>query len=59
MELFNINNDLGEQNNQAGQHPEIVKDLAKKLGNYLREVDAQRPVLKESGKVVPWPDETW
>jgi hypothetical protein len=41
------------------QHPEIVKDLAKKLGNYLREVDAQRPVLKESGKIVPWPDEAW
>ncbi|MGV8138888.1 MAG: sulfatase [Mangrovibacterium sp.] len=57
MELFNIKNDLGEQDNQAKQHPEIVKDLAKKLGNYLRKVDAQRPVLKESGKVVPWPDE--
>jgi len=57
MELFNIKNDLGEQDNQVTQHPEIVKDLAKKLGNYLRKVDAQRPALKENGKVIPWPDE--
>lgn len=56
-ELFNIREDLGEKHNRAAEHPEIVKELASKLGNYLRSVNAQRPGLKESGKAVVWPDE--
>lgn len=57
FELFNIKNDIGEKENQAAIHPEIVRNLAKKLSNYLRDVNAQRPVMKESGEVVPWPDQ--
>nr|NQU88917.1 hypothetical protein [Bacteroidota bacterium] len=36
---------------------EKTKELAVKLGNYLRSVDAQRPINKKSGEVVDWPDE--
>ncbi len=57
FELFNIPTDIGEKNNMADQYPEKVKDLAAKLGSFLREVDATRPVYKSSGKPVPYPDE--
>lgn len=56
-ELFNIPNDIGEQNDLSSQHPDIVKRLSKELGNYLRKVDAQRPIVKATGKPCPWPDE--
>ncbi len=57
FELFNISEDIGELNNRAEASPERVKELAKKLGDYLRSVDAQRPSLKETGELVPFPDE--
>jgi arylsulfatase A-like enzyme len=57
FELFNIRNDISEQNNLATAHPEKVKELASKLGNYLRKVGAQRPYYKSSGKIAPWPDQ--
>jgi len=57
FELFNIREDIRELDNRAAEHPEKVKELAAKLGNYLREVDAQRPVYKDSGKKAPWPDQ--
>lgn len=56
VELFNIRDDIGEQNNLAEKHPQKVKELAGKLGRYLRKVNAQRPVVKATGKPAPWPD---
>lgn len=57
FELYNIHQDIGETNNLADVQPEIVNALAKKLGDYLRSVNAQRPALKANQKLVPWPDE--
>jgi len=57
FELFNITEDIGEQNNLADNFPEKVNEMAGKLGVYLRSVDAQRPVFKATGQAVPWPDE--
>lgn len=57
-ELFNIPADIGEKKDLADEKPQLVKKLAKKLGNYLRSVDAQRPTLTATGKPAPWPDET-
>lgn len=57
FELFNITEDIGELNNLAAKETIRVKDLAVKLGSYLRSVDAQRPSLKSTGKLVEWPDE--
>lgn len=56
-ELFNIPADIGEKKDLADKEPLIVKQLAKKLSNYLRSVDAQRPVLRATQKLAPWPDE--
>ena len=57
FELFNITNDIGEFTNLANQDAAIKNLMAKELSNYLRSVDAQMPIIKESGSQVPWPDE--
>jgi arylsulfatase A-like enzyme len=57
FELFNILDDIGEQNNLAHEYPHKVHELSRKLGEYLRNLDAQRPVYKVNGQPVPWPDE--
>jgi len=57
FELFNITEDIGEENNLAGEKPDKVKELATKLSQHLRDVDALRPAFKGTGNPVPWPDE--
>jgi hypothetical protein len=44
-ELFNIKDDIGENNNRAASEPAKAKELSEILGNYLRSVNAQRPVF--------------
>jgi len=56
FELFNIVEDIGEQNNLVDKELEITKSMAMDLGEYLRSVNAQMPVIKETGELVPWPD---
>lgn len=56
-ELYNIPQDIGEEHNVAAEHPDLVRDLSKELGRYLRRVGAQRPSFKANGQPCPWPDE--
>ncbi|MBR4788105.1 MAG: sulfatase-like hydrolase/transferase, partial [Bacteroidales bacterium] len=56
-ELFNIAEDIGETVNLAAERPRTVKRLCRRLGRYLRKVDAQRPSLVRTGAPCPWPDE--
>lgn len=57
FELFNLALDIGEKHNLAAEQPALISDLAKRLGEHLRQADAQRPFLKDSGREAPWPDE--
>jgi arylsulfatase A-like enzyme len=57
FELYNITSDIGELDNLAPVQPAKVRELAARLGKYLRSVKAQRPSYKSTGKDVPWPDE--
>jgi arylsulfatase A-like enzyme len=57
FELYNITEDIGELRNLANEQPGKVKEMAGKLGKYLRSVKAQRPSFKSTGKPVEWPDE--
>jgi len=54
-ELYNIAEDIGENRDLATVHPEIAKQLAKKLGDYLRSVKAQLPSDKVTKKTCPIP----
>lgn len=56
-ELYDLSNDIGELHNLAEQHPEKVKALAALLGNQLRAWNSPMPRYKNSGNVVPMPDE--
>ena len=56
-ELFNLSNDIGETKNVASNNPEILLSLSRELGEYLRSIDAQRPIIKESGETCKWMDE--
>lgn len=59
VELFNITENIGENTDLSSRYPQIVKGLSAELGNYLREVDAQRPSFKSTGNLVPFPDEVY
>lgn len=56
FELFNINDDVGETKNLATNEKEKLKILARELGSYLRDVNAQMPIKNDLNKQVPWPD---
>jgi arylsulfatase A-like enzyme/lysophospholipase L1-like esterase len=57
-ELFNLAEDLGEQNNMAEKQTEVRDRLAALLGEYLASVKAQMPILTASGNAVPYPGST-
>ena len=57
LELYNFNSDLGERDNVAASHPDIVKRLAAELSNRLRSWNAPMPTIRATGKAVPMPDE--
>jgi sialate O-acetylesterase len=54
-ELFNLAEDLGEQNNLAEKQTEVRDRLASALGEYLASVKAQMPIANDSGESVPYP----
>lgn len=56
-QLFNIKEDIGEQNNLVAKHPRIARKLSRLLGRKLRDMGAQRPTRKVDGRLCPWPDE--
>ncbi len=43
-ELYDIENDISEKNDVAERYPDIVKDLHKRLFDYLRSANAKYPV---------------
>lgn len=55
IELFNIKNDIGEQENLVDENPAITKELATVLTNHLKAVKAQMPIDKKNGKMVDYP----
>ncbi len=57
LELYNLTNDIGEENNLAKIESKKLKYLSTVLSNYLRNVDAQMPLDLSTGTLVPWPDE--
>ena len=56
--LYNIKEDIGEQQDLAAQQTELTAKLSKELADYLRSVKAQRPAFKATGTLCPWPDES-
>ena len=57
MELYHLKNDIGEASNLASEMAKKRDELAKILSDHLRDVNAQMPIYKSTGKAVPFPDE--
>ena len=55
MELFNLKDDIGEQNNLMAVNSEKGREMAEILSEYLIISDAQMPIIKATGKIVPMP----
>lgn len=56
-ELYNISDDIGEEHDLVDGNASKVKQLAADLGRTLRQMNAQRPAFKATGKPCKWPDE--
>lgn len=57
FELYDLEADIGEEHNLAGQHPETVRRLRQTMGRLLRECRAQMPIVQATGRPLPYPDE--
>ncbi len=57
FELFDLENDIGEEKDLKEKQPTVKIDLAMNLSDFLRKVEAQMPFDKITGEVIPWPDE--
>lgn len=57
FELFNLENDLAEENNLAPTNPGNVRALAARLTRFLRACEAPMPIQKATRNPVPQPAE--
>lgn len=57
LELYDIKNDIKEEHNLSRDYPAKTKELARLLTQKLKEEHAQMPVVKATGKTVPYPDQ--
>ena len=57
LELYDLSEDIGEERDVAGDHPEIVSRLAGALSDRLRRFEAPMPTVRGTGETVPMPDE--
>lgn len=55
--LYNVREDIGEENDLALRMPEKVAELSRELTDSLKAYDAQRPSYPATGELAPWPDE--
>lgn len=54
--LYNLEDDISEENDISTCYPDKVKELAKELSDYLRIQHATMPIFKTTGVPVPHPD---
>ena len=55
FELYDLESDLGETQNLVEDEPEVARALAAELAGWMREVDAQTPIVRETGRPLPVP----
>jgi arylsulfatase A-like enzyme len=54
-ELYNLEQDISESTNLAKQRPDVLKQMANLLRDYLVGTKAQTPTFKSNSKPVPLP----
>ncbi len=56
LELYNLEEDISEQNNLVTENIKVTRELSQKLTVYLNKNNAQMPLLKETGLQIDWPN---
>ena len=59
FELYNLKDDISEEQNLAFEFPDKVLMLAQELTDHLVKVDAQMPTYRFKKTAVPWPIDSW
>jgi hypothetical protein len=59
FELFNIQDDIAEQNNLVQSQRGKGKELVQLLTRHLVRMDAQMPLDKSTGQTIPYPAEVF
>lgn len=57
FELYNTDDDIGEQHNLFSTNKKRAEKMAVELGKILKNGKAGMPLIKATGKTVPYPDE--
>ncbi|MFZ9262678.1 MAG: sulfatase [Chitinophagaceae bacterium] len=57
LELYNIHKDINEDFDIALKMPEKLNSMAKQMTIILKERGATLPTYKNTGRMIPWPDE--
>ncbi len=57
-ELYNLKEDIGENNDLSNLYPGKTKELTSLLSDQLRKWDSPMPKFKSTGNAVPMPDKT-
>ena len=57
LELYNLKEDIGELDNVAAEHTDIVCKLAAELSERLKNWNAGMPLVRGTGAPVEMPDE--
>ncbi|MBN2128540.1 MAG: sulfatase [Sedimentisphaerales bacterium] len=55
LELFNLREDISEQNDLSTEEPEKLREMAGLLSEHLRETKARMPIDKATGRPVAYP----
>jgi hypothetical protein len=55
LELFNLKEDISEQDDLSDKNKNKLKELAKVLSEHLRETKALMPLDKTTGNLVEYP----
>ena len=55
LELYDLSQDIGEQDDLAARHPDKVRELAAELDRWIELHDVQLSIVKETGQPVEMP----
>jgi hypothetical protein len=56
--LYDLSKDIGEEHDVATVQPAKLREMASLMTKTLKKRNALMPTFKQTGKQIPWPDES-
>jgi arylsulfatase A-like enzyme len=57
LELYDLQKDIQEENDLSASIPDQLKYMATLMTTEMKNRNARMPVVKKTGRPIPWPDE--